>query len=370
MPLVAFKKKGKVADKSFRKRELEEDTKVDAAVQEAAERQAEAGTEEKGDNEGSDGPPLQKRKLVGGGKGGITTSSSSSSGNGNDEGGVYVPYAANESSEQSYKGDAQVGHRQDQTDEDTDARARRERVVNEQREAGRDEEDGGYNGKTLYRGNGAYRSFIEKDETEAERKNKITGQGPIRAPAFLRATARFDYQPNICKDYKETGTCGFGDSCIFMHDRGDYKSGWQLDNDWDKEQAAKKKRLEEGLAAFGETKPPSGGEGEEEEEDLPFACFICRGDFKNPVVTTCGHYFCGKCIMEYGKGTANANKCPVCSKQTFGVFNIAKKLIKKIKERDQQKQSAASSTSTTSFDTGTTSSASSSIKRRGWEEVR
>jgi len=35
-------------------------------------------------------------------------------------------------------------------------------------------------------------------------------QGPIRAPAHLRATVRWDYQPDICKDYKETGFCGFG----------------------------------------------------------------------------------------------------------------------------------------------------------------
>lgn len=40
---------------------------------------------------------------------------------------------------------------------------------------------------------------------------------------------RFDYQPDICKDYKETGFCSYGDSCKFMHDRGDYKSGWELE---------------------------------------------------------------------------------------------------------------------------------------------
>jgi len=45
---------------------------------------------------------------------------------------------------------------------------------------------------------------------------------------------RFDYQPDICKDYKETGFCSYGDSCKFMHDRGDYKSGWELETvgDW------------------------------------------------------------------------------------------------------------------------------------------
>lgn len=36
------------------------------------------------------------------------------------------------------------------------------------------------------------------------------GKGPIQAPSFLRSTVRWDYQPDICKDYKETGYCGFG----------------------------------------------------------------------------------------------------------------------------------------------------------------
>ena len=53
----------------------------------------------------------------------------------------------------------------------------------------------------------------------------------MRAPAHLRATVRWDYQPDVCKDYKETGFCGFGDSCKFMHDRGDYKHGWQLERE-------------------------------------------------------------------------------------------------------------------------------------------
>ncbi len=35
-------------------------------------------------------------------------------------------------------------------------------------------------------------------------------KGPLQAPQFLRTTVRWDYQPDICKDYKETGFCGFG----------------------------------------------------------------------------------------------------------------------------------------------------------------
>ena len=236
-----------------------------------------------------------KNKLVG------SSSVSGNSSDGNDKLNslVYKPYESSKSTEQTYKGDAEIVYRQDQTEEDRDSRAQRERALQEKEKIG-DDEDTGYNGKTLYRGKSqVYRSFVEVNEAEAISRNKITGtQGPIRAPAFLRATARFDYQPNVCKDYKETGTCGYGDSCIFMHDRTDYKSGWQLEQDWNKEQAAKKKRLEDALVNFTETtKPVDGNAGEstedngEEELPLPFACFICRDSFKNPVVTNCGHYF-------------------------------------------------------------------------------
>ena len=57
----------------------------------------------------------------------------------------------------------------------------------------------------------------------------------------MRTTARFDYDPSICKDYKETGTCGYGDSCIYLHDRSDYKSGWQIEQEWkDKRDSVRK----------------------------------------------------------------------------------------------------------------------------------
>ena len=36
----------------------------------------------------------------------------------------------------------------------------------------------------------------------------------------------------------------------FLHDRGDYKSGWQLEKEWDREQSIKKKKLEDRLKAF------------------------------------------------------------------------------------------------------------------------
>ncbi len=31
------------------------------------------------------------------------------------------------------------------------------------------------------------------------------------------------------------GYCGFGDSCKFLHDRSDYKYGWQLEQEWNQQ---------------------------------------------------------------------------------------------------------------------------------------
>lgn len=39
--------------------------------------------------------------------------------------------------------------------------------------------------------------------------------GPVRASSHIRVTARFDYQPDLCKDFKETGYCGYGGTFLF-----------------------------------------------------------------------------------------------------------------------------------------------------------
>lgn len=148
-------------------------------------------------------------------------------------------------------------------------------------------------------------------------------QGPIRAPANLRATIRWDYQPDICKDYKETGFCGFGDSCKFLHDRSDYKHGWQLEREW-----------KEGN--YSKQDPHAYEIDSDDDDDLPFACFICRESFKNPVVTKCKHYFCEACALKHYK---KSKRCYVCGVQTNGMFNPAKELIKKIKAmKDDEKE--------------------------------
>lgn len=130
----------------------------------------------------------------------------------------------------------------------------------------------------IYRGMNNYTQFYKKKDTAAGNASSgMVRKGPIRAPAHLRATVRWDYQPDICKDFKETGFCGFGDSCKFLHDRSDYKAGWQLERDY-------------AAGARGGDGPESDDDDTKyeihsDEESLPFKCFICRGSFVDPVVT-------------------------------------------------------------------------------------
>ena len=136
-----------------------------------------------------------------------------------------------------------------------------------------------------------------------------------------------DYQPDICKDYKETGYCGFGDTCKFLHDRSDYLAGWQLDV------------LPNSSARGGRENVLSDPESDagEEEEEIPFACLICRQPFTDPVVTRCGHYFCSACAI---KRFAKNSKCFACGKQTGGLFNGATKVLHKMEAAKRRKAEA------------------------------
>ncbi len=166
---------------------------------------------------------------------------------------------------------------------------------------------------------------IDATDRKDQFKNKITGKGPIRSSANIRVTARMDYQKDICKDYFETGFCGYGDNCKFAHIREDYKSSWELDREWDAEQ--KKKQRSGGYVAEEKAK--------EKDDGLPWACFICRQPFKDPVVTNCKHYFCEKCALDHYNG-GKQQKCFVCNEPTNGVFNTAREIINKMKKKEKE----------------------------------
>lgn len=128
----------------------------------------------------------------------------------------------------------------------------------------------------IYRGLNNYAQYYKKkDSVLGNASSGMVRHGPIRAPAHLRATVRWDYQPDICKDYKETGFCGFGDSCKFLHDRSDYKHGWQMEQ-------------EVGSGSRGcdsDDGDDAKYEIHSDDEDLPFKCFICRESFVDPIIT-------------------------------------------------------------------------------------
>ncbi|CAN8064137.1 unnamed protein product [Agarophyton chilense] len=149
--------------------------------------------------------------------------------------------------------------------------------------------------------------------------------GPMKAPAHLRTSVRVDYQPDVCKDYKETGYCGFGDSCKFLHDRSDYKAGWQLERDWAEKEKKKRDALLRGESADGVD--ASERKEEYDKDGLPFACFLCREEFKSPIMTLCEHYFCEECALSRMEKDAT---CAICKKQLRDTLNPAPKLMAKL----------------------------------------
>ncbi|KAI0338304.1 hypothetical protein BDW22DRAFT_1363201 [Trametopsis cervina] len=166
----------------------------------------------------------------------------------------------------------------------------------------------------MYRGQKGYQQHLKKSK-EVPKAMRV---GPQRASgSTIRTVTIVDYQPDVCKDYKETGYCGFGDTCKFLHDRGTYLAGWQLDKLAENPQ----KQVED----VSDT---------DSDEDVPFACLICRKPYTDPVVTRCGHYFDSACAI---KRFARTPKCAACGAPTGGIFNRADKIIEKMRKKRAEK---------------------------------
>lgn len=102
-------------------------------------------------------------------------------------------------------------------------------------------------------------------------------------------------------------------------------AGWQLDK----------------LAENAANKPTEGAssDSDSDDEDIPFACLICRKHYTDPVVTRCGHYFCSACAI---KRFAKTPKCLACGAPTGGMFNRADKVIEKVNKKRQEKEGSDS----------------------------
>ena len=57
-------------------------------------------------------------------------------------------------------------------------------------------------GEELYRGLKSYNKFDPGRSNKQSKAPKFLGIGPQRAPDNVKITCRFDYQPDICKDWK------------------------------------------------------------------------------------------------------------------------------------------------------------------------
>lgn len=152
-------------------------------------------------------------------------------------------------------------------------------------------------------------------ERESEPAVSFSPKGKLEGPPEnVKVTMLTDFQPDVCKDFKQTGYCGYGDSCKFLHSRDDFKTGWKLNQEW---------KIDD----------PSHSKNQTAVAHIPFKCIICKGDYTNPIVTNCGHYFCGSCFTQRVRKDPS---CAICGQDTHGVARIAKKLNSILKEQIPQ----------------------------------
>lgn len=190
----------------------------------------------------------------------------------------------------------------------------------------------------VYRGQAGYASYFDKTEDDLKKKQFNGTLGPTKVENYVKESARIDYNPELCKDYFETGHCAFGDTCIFIHDRTDYASGHQLEKDWnDKQRKLHKKLMGK---KYGEVEDSDSDNDsvttkveEVDEEGLPLKCKIWNDYFKEPVITQCGHYFCEKCALSHYR---KDKTCFICKKATYGSFNEGSKLTTKLSKMSWQ----------------------------------
>lgn len=180
-----------------------------------------------------------------------------------------------------------------------------------------------------YKGLSNQTKFIQKS---ADAPTRVVG--PVKAPTNIRTITITDFAPDVCKDYKQTGFCGYGDNCKYLHAREDYKAGWQLDREW--ENVTKGKKVTGGTKVASANREGDAADSDEDDamlENIPFVCIICKEPYKDPIVTKCGHYFCESCALKRYRKDPN---CAACGSGTGGVFNGAKGL-KKLLERKREK---------------------------------
>lgn len=132
-----------------------------------------------------------------------------------------------------------------------------------------------------------------EDEADKTEKNIPKLKSSAKAPPVsIRTVTITDFQPDVCKDFLQTGYCGYGDTCKFLHIRDELRAKAPILKDW---------KLDE----------------KSEPEAIPFKCVLCKNDYNRPVKTDCGHIFCQSCFMDRYKH--KKPNCYICGRDTGGV---------------------------------------------------
>lgn len=193
------------------------------------------------------------------------------------------------------------------------------------------------------------RTDIQKMRDKNEKSSKFFANiGPVRSLNTIKHTNTIDYNPSRCKDFFEAGYCVFGNSCIFVHDRNDYKFGWEEERDWDKKQKRKLERRQRRLEAAeaGREDEISMSTDDEEidtnEEPAKYGhidskCLICGGQYVNPTLLDCKHIFCGGCAQSQ---YLSKGKCFKCGKKNQGIFNSGVKILEKARAEREERAAA------------------------------
>lgn len=182
----------------------------------------------------------------------------------------------------------------------------------------------------LYRGKDGYAKYLTKSEQDLN-NSKYTGSlGPMRVNTNIKSISQIDYAMGICKDFKNAGVCGFGDDCIFLHERGEIKSSWEIDKELKKKEMRKLELIKKGInpSSYDTNTKNDFSLTKLNQLEKETNCGICGKECINPVITLCEHVFCESCALQYYNNKSKL--CYVCSKHLKGVFNNASSIQVKI----------------------------------------